>query len=98
MRIVFRPFIGCRFFVTLKLTLLAVKDIIIRGGENVDSVAVENALYNDPRVLQAACVGVPDARLGELVTAVVHVRAGQGVTDAALLARCRTRYVWASGG
>ncbi|KAL1759440.1 hypothetical protein FB107DRAFT_205000 [Schizophyllum commune] len=67
-----------------------IKDIIIRGGENVDSVAVENALYNDPRVLQAACVGVPDARLGELVTAVVHVRAGQGVTDAALLARCRT--------
>ncbi|KAI4526440.1 acetyl-CoA synthetase-like protein [Schizophyllum commune Loenen D] len=67
-----------------------IKDIIIRGGENVDSVAVENALYNDPRVVQAACVGVPDARLGELVTAVVHVRAGQGVTDAALLARCRT--------
>ncbi|KAL1661644.1 hypothetical protein GGF50DRAFT_105003 [Schizophyllum commune] len=67
-----------------------IKNIIIRGGENVDSVAVENALYNDPRVLQAACVGVPDARLGELVTAVVHVRAGQGVTDAALLARCRT--------
>ncbi|KAL1696350.1 hypothetical protein GGG16DRAFT_85497 [Schizophyllum commune] len=66
-----------------------IKDIIIRGGENVDSVAVENALYNDPRVLQAACVGVPDARLGELVTAVVYVRAGQGVTGAALLARCR---------
>ncbi|KAL1748754.1 hypothetical protein HDZ31DRAFT_28730 [Schizophyllum fasciatum] len=66
-----------------------IKDIIIRGGENVDSVAVENALYKDPRVLQAACVGVPDERLGELVTAIVYVQPGQGVTGAALLARCR---------
>lgn len=67
-----------------------IKDIIIRGGENVDSVAVENALYQDPRVLQAACVGVPDERLGELVTAVVHVQPGaREVTSAALLASCR---------
>ncbi|KAF8900517.1 long-chain-fatty-acid-CoA ligase [Mucidula mucida] len=52
----------------------AVKDIIIRGGENVASVAVENALYADPRVFQAAAVGVPDQRLGELVAAVVSVK------------------------
>ncbi|KJA19908.1 hypothetical protein HYPSUDRAFT_68905 [Hypholoma sublateritium FD-334 SS-4] len=50
------------------------KDIIIRGGENIDSVTVENALYADPRILEAAAVGVPDDRLGELVTAIVSVR------------------------
>ncbi|KIK64095.1 hypothetical protein GYMLUDRAFT_241307 [Collybiopsis luxurians FD-317 M1] len=45
------------------------KDIIIRGGENVDSVAVENALYEHEGVKEAAAIGVPDARLGELVAA-----------------------------
>ncbi|KAF5355120.1 hypothetical protein D9756_005291 [Leucocoprinus leucothites] len=64
------------------------KDIIIRGGENVDSVTVENALYNDPRVQEAAAVGVPDERLGELVAAVVSIKpAYQGyVTETALMA------------
>ncbi|KAG8967552.1 hypothetical protein FRC03_009805 [Tulasnella sp. 419] len=47
------------------------KDIIIRGGENVDSTTVENALFLDPRILDVAAVGVPDKKLGELVTAVV---------------------------
>lgn len=51
-----------------------IKDIIIRGGENIDSVSVENALYADDRVLEAAAVGVPDKRLGELVTAVVSIK------------------------
>ncbi|RDB16970.1 2-succinylbenzoate--CoA ligase [Hypsizygus marmoreus] len=69
------------------------KDIIIRGGENVDSVSVENALYEDSRVLEAAAVGVPDERLGELVAAVVSVKpAFQGaVTEAALIALARKR-------
>ncbi|KAF8070124.1 hypothetical protein FPV67DRAFT_1003106 [Lyophyllum atratum] len=67
------------------------KDIIIRGGENIDSVSVENAIYQDPRILEAAAVGVPDERLGELVAAVVSVRpAFQGsVTEAALIALAR---------
>ncbi|KAF9463754.1 hypothetical protein BDZ94DRAFT_588309 [Collybia nuda] len=51
------------------------KDIIIRGGENVDSVTVENALYAEPAVLEAAAVGIPDLRLGELVAAVVTLKA-----------------------
>ncbi|KAF5321030.1 hypothetical protein D9619_001099 [Psilocybe cf. subviscida] len=73
-----------------------IKDIIIRGGENIDSVTVENALYADDRVLEAAAVGVPDARLGELVAAVVSVkpafrsdapgRKEDKVTDAGLIA------------
>lgn len=52
----------------------AVKDIIIRGGENIHSTEVENALYADARVHDAAAVSVPDPRLGELVAAVVSVK------------------------
>ncbi|KAG6867798.1 hypothetical protein C0993_010968 [Termitomyces sp. T159_Od127] len=67
------------------------KDIIIRGGENIDSVAVENALYHDPRISEAAAVGVPDGRLGELVAAVVSVKpAYRGtVTGASLITIAR---------
>ncbi|PPQ98616.1 hypothetical protein CVT24_003949 [Panaeolus cyanescens] len=69
-----------------------VKDIIIRGGENIDSVTVENALYADSRVLEAAAVGVPDERLGELVAAVVSIRPDcHPTTEASLIAECRTR-------
>jgi acyl-CoA synthetase (AMP-forming)/AMP-acid ligase II len=39
-----------------------------------DSVSVENALYADPRVLEAAAVGVPDRRLGEVVVAIICVK------------------------
>ncbi|KAK0442018.1 uncharacterized protein EV420DRAFT_1727700 [Desarmillaria tabescens] len=51
-----------------------IKDIIIRGGENADCVSVESALHTEPGVLEAAAVGVPDKRLGELVAAVVTVK------------------------
>ncbi|KAK7452629.1 hypothetical protein VKT23_012028 [Stygiomarasmius scandens] len=50
------------------------KDMIIRGGENVDPVSVENAIHRDERVMEAAAVGVPDERLGELVTALVTIK------------------------
>lgn len=60
-----------------------------------DSVSVENALYSDPRVLEAAAVGVPDEHLGELVATLVTLRpeyVGQ-VTESILLEQCRGRYV-----
>jgi acyl-CoA synthetase (AMP-forming)/AMP-acid ligase II len=52
---------------------------------------VENALYVDPRVCEVAAVGVPDERLGELVTAVVYPKpAFQGeVSEIELLATAR---------
>lgn len=64
-----------------------IKDIIIRGGENIDSTTVENALYVDERVMEAAAVGVPHPRLGEVVAAVISVKPafrGQ-VTEASLI-------------
>ncbi|KAJ7638791.1 hypothetical protein FB45DRAFT_903836 [Roridomyces roridus] len=50
-----------------------IKDIIVRGGENIDSTSVENGLFTEG-VLEVAAIGVPDDRLGELVTAVVSVK------------------------
>lgn len=54
---------------------------------------MENALYADPRVLEAAAVGVPDERLGELVAAVVSIKpAYQGhVSESALIDITRRR-------
>ncbi|PBK66548.1 acetyl-CoA synthetase-like protein [Armillaria solidipes] len=68
-----------------------IKDIIIRGGENIDSVSVENALYTEPGVLEAAAVGVPDKRLGELVTALVTLKPGYrgSINEKKLLATAR---------
>lgn len=64
------------------------KDIIIRGGENIDSVSVENALYAaDSGVAEAVVVGVPDDRLGELVAALVTLRPSAQISDQELLRR-----------
>ena len=65
------------------------KDMIVTGGENVYSTEVEEVLYRHPAVLEAAVFGIPDARWGEAVHAVVVPRAA--VTEAELLAHCRAR-------
>jgi long-chain acyl-CoA synthetase len=65
------------------------KDMIITGGENVYSVEVENALAAHPAVFEAAVFGVPDARWGEAVKAVVVLRPGAHADEAALVAWCR---------
>ena len=63
------------------------KDMIVSGGENVYSTEVEEALYRHPAVLEAAVFGIPDARWGEAVHAVVVPR-GE-VAEAELIAHCR---------
>jgi long-chain acyl-CoA synthetase len=55
------------------------KDVVIRGGENVYCVEVENALFTHPAVADCAVIGVPHAVLGEEVGAVVVLRPGQRV-------------------
>ncbi len=55
------------------------KDVVIRGGENVYAAEVEAALYEHPDVAEAAIVGVPHERLGEEVAAVVRLRDGATV-------------------
>jgi long-chain acyl-CoA synthetase len=56
-----------------------VKDMIIRGGENVYCVEIENCLMAHPDIDEAAVIGVPDAELGERVKAVVCRRPGSTV-------------------
>ncbi len=53
-----------------------IKDMIIRGGENIYPLEVENFLLTMPGVLDAQVVGIPDARLGEIVGAFIRVRPG----------------------
>ena len=57
-----------------------IKDMVIRGGENVPSVEVEDAIFAHPEVVDAAVFGVPDRVLGERVAAVVTVPPGCQVT------------------
>jgi acyl-CoA synthetase (AMP-forming)/AMP-acid ligase II len=52
------------------------KDMLIRGGENISSAEVEAALFTHPDVLEAAVIGVPHDTLGEEVGAVVYLRPG----------------------
>ena len=57
------------------------KDVVIRGGENVYAAEVEAVLYEHPDVAEAAIVGVPDERLGEAVAAIVRLRPGSSAGE-----------------
>ena len=65
------------------------KDMIIRGGENVYPVELEECLLDHPAVSQAQVVGVPDPDLGEESCAFVVLREGAQATPEALQAHCR---------
>lgn len=67
------------------------KDIIISGGENVSSVEVEGVLMKHPAVQLAAVVAKPDAKWGEVPCACIEVKNGVDVTEAELIAFCRTK-------
>lgn len=62
------------------------KDMLIRGGENVYCVEIEDVLVAHPAVIDAAVVGLPDRILGEEVGAVVQLRPGSSVSEAELKA------------
>jgi acyl-CoA synthetase (AMP-forming)/AMP-acid ligase II len=65
------------------------KDVIISGGENVSSIEVEDRLMAHPAVREAAVIGIPDDKWGELVTALVVVTDGAAVTPEDLITHCR---------
>ncbi len=62
------------------------KDMLIRGGENIYCIEVENALYDHPAVMDAAVVGIPHKVLGEEVGAVVQLKPGKVATEGELRA------------
>lgn len=67
------------------------KDMIKPGGENVYTPEVESMVAAHPAVLEVAVIGVPDAKWGESIRAVVALRPGMPLTDLELVAWCRER-------
>ena len=65
-----------------------IKDVIIRGGENVYPREVEEYLHRHPAVSEAQVIGVPSARYGEEVMAWVRVKPGAALSEDDLLAHC----------
>ena len=67
------------------------KDLIIRGGHNIDPAPLEELLYAHPAVAVAALVGQPDAYAGELPVAYVQLKAGAQATPAELIGYLKER-------
>jgi fatty-acyl-CoA synthase len=66
-----------------------VKDMIIRGGENISPREIEEFLYRHPAVSDVAVVGIPDLKFGEAVCACVRLREGMSVTEEEIREFCR---------
>ncbi len=67
------------------------KDMVIRGGENIYSIEVENVLFDHPAVTDAALIGLPHRALGEEPAAVVHLAPGAEASEEELKAWVRDR-------
>ena len=65
------------------------KDVIITGGENIYPVEIEDFLMNHPRVQDAAVIGLPSLRLGEIATAIIKPKSGSELTKADIEAHCQ---------
>ena len=67
------------------------KDLIIRGGHNIDPLLIEEVLYRFPGIELAAAVGQPDRRVGEMPVAFVQMRAGESFDEDAIKGFVRER-------
>jgi fatty-acyl-CoA synthase len=67
------------------------KDMIIRGGENIYPREIEELLYGHPDVADVQVIGIPDERLGEVVCAWVIRKDGSDVTEEEIREFCRER-------
>jgi fatty-acyl-CoA synthase len=68
-----------------------IKDMVIRGGENVYPREIEEFLYTHPAIADVQVIGVPDERYGEELCAWVTLKEGQSVTDEEVREHCRGR-------
>lgn len=66
-----------------------IKDMIIRGGENIYPREIENFIFNMPQVELVEVVGIPDQKYGEIVGAFVKVKKGQQLCEAEVQEFCR---------
>ena len=65
-----------------------IKELIIKGGENIAPKEIDEALYQHPAILDAAAVGIPDDTYGEEILACVTLQPGSNVTEQELLDHC----------
>ena len=66
-----------------------IKDMVIRGGENVYPREIEEYLYRHPKILDVQVIGVPDPKYGEEICAWVKLREGQSADEEEIRAFCR---------
>ena len=79
-----------------------VKDMVLRGGENVYCAEVEGAIYEHPAVAECTVFGVPDTRLGEEVGVAIFCKEGEPVSADTIRNHCHERisshkvprYIW----
>ena len=64
------------------------KDVIITGGENLYPVQIENFLRKNEKIKDAAVIGLPDSRLGEIAAAIIELKEGEEMTEEELLLFC----------
>ncbi|MBD0865627.1 MAG: AMP-binding protein [Rhodobacteraceae bacterium] len=67
------------------------KELIIKGGENIAPREIDEVLYSQPDIIEAAAFARPCKRYGERVEAAVHVKPGSTLTEADLIAICHER-------
>ena len=68
-----------------------IKELIIKGGENIAPREIDEALLRHPAVLDAAAVGIPDRHYGQQIMACIVLREGAACSEAELLAFCHTQ-------
>ena len=64
------------------------KDVIISGGENLYPVQIEDYLRKNDKIKDAAVIGLPDARLGEIAAAIIELKEGVEADEAEINAFC----------
>jgi fatty-acyl-CoA synthase len=70
------------------------KDTIIRGGENIYPREVEDFLHTHPKIADVYVIGIPDAKLGETVSAWVQLREGEEATEEEIRNFCRGKIAY----
>lgn len=68
-----------------------IKDMVVSGGENIYPREVENVLFDHPRIIDVAVIGVPDAKYGEALLAFIVTDDGKPLPTDDVIAFCRTR-------